>query len=120
MTSGKARWPGYLASAALVAATTAILRLVPGLADSTVALILTLAVFLSAWIWESGPGVLAAILATASFNFFFIRPLYTFTVEDPRNVAALVVFLVSGVLIGRLSALSRERRSAGRAGGRRG
>ena len=48
-------------------------------------------------------------LATAGFNFFFLPPLYTFTIEDPRNVAALFVFLVSGLLIGRLSALSRQR-----------
>jgi len=103
------RWPGYLGSAGLVGATVALLKLAPRLADSTVALVLTLAVFLSAWLWESGPGVLAAILATAAFNFFFLPPLFTFTVEDPRNVAALVVFLVTGVLIGRLSSQSRER-----------
>lgn len=109
MTSGRARWPGYLGSAGLVGGTVALLKLAPGLADSTVALVLTLAVFLSAWLWESGPGVLAAILSTAAFNFFFLPPLFTFTVEDPRNVAALVVFLVTGVLIGRLSSQSRER-----------
>lgn len=109
MNTGKARWPGYLGSAGLVGTTVALLKLAPRLPDSAVALILTLAVFLSAWIWESGAGIVAAILATAAFNFFFIPPLYTFTVDDPRNVAALVVFLASGVLIGRLSSQSRER-----------
>ena len=77
--------------------------------DSSVALLLLLSVFLCAWIWESGPGAFAAVLATAGFNFFFIPPLYTFTVEDPRNVAALVVFLTSALLIGRLSSTNRER-----------
>ena len=100
---------GYLAAALLVAATVACLKLFHGLTDSTVALVLLLAVFLSAWIWQSGPGVLAALLATAAFNFFFIPPLYTFTIQDPRNVAALFVFLASGLLIGRLSALARRR-----------
>jgi len=79
------------------------------MADSSVALLLLLTVFLCAWVWESGPGVLAAILATAAFNFFFLPPLYTFTVEDPRNVAALVVFLACALLIGRLSSSNRER-----------
>ncbi len=100
---------GYPAAALLVAATVACLKLFHGLTDSTVALVLLLAVFLSAWIWQSGPGVLAALLATAAFNFFFIPPLYTFTIQDPRNVAALFVFLASGLLIGRLSALARRR-----------
>lgn len=100
---------GYPASVLLVLATIGVLKLFNGLADSTVALLLLLAVFLSAWIWESGPGALAAIAATLGFNFFFLPPQYTFTVEDPRNVAALFVFLISGLLIGRLSAVSRAR-----------
>ena len=51
----------------------------------------------------------AAILATLGFNYFFLPPLYKLTVADPRNVAALFVFLATGLLIGRLSATSRER-----------
>jgi two-component system sensor histidine kinase KdpD len=100
---------GYPAAVLLVLATIGILKLFPGLADSSVALLLLLGVFLTAWIWESGPGALAAVVATLGFNFFFISPRYTLTVEDPRNVVALLVFLLSGLLIGRLSALARRR-----------
>jgi two-component system sensor histidine kinase KdpD len=106
---GGSRWAGYPAAVLLVGLTIAVLKLFPRLADSSVALLLLLAVFACAWIWESGPGVTAAIVATLGFNYFFLPPLYTFTVEDPRNVTALFVFLVSGLLIGRLSATSRER-----------
>src|SRR5215472_15112478 len=102
-------WLGYPGAALLVFATIGVLKLFPRLNDSSVALLLLLAVFLSAWLWQSGPGAFAAILATLGFNFFFLPPIYTFTVEDPRNVAALFVFLVSGLLIGRLSATNRER-----------
>jgi two-component system sensor histidine kinase KdpD len=105
----RARWVGYPGAVVLVLATIGILKLFPGLADSSVALLLLLSVFLSAWIWQSGPGVLAAVLATLGFNFFFLPPVYTFTVEDPRNVVALAVFLVCGLMIGRLSALARRR-----------
>ena len=103
------RWIGYPASVVLVAITVAGLKLVPRVNDSSVALVLLLSVFVSAWVWESGPGVFAAALATLAFNFFFIPPIYTLTVEDPRNVAALIVFLLSALLIGRLSSLNRER-----------
>lgn len=92
-----------------MALTLAVLKAFPRLTDASIALILLLSVFLSAWLWESGPGVLAAVLATAGLNFFVFPPLHTFAIEDEQNVAALVVFLVSGLLIGRLSALSRER-----------
>jgi two-component system sensor histidine kinase KdpD len=103
-----ARWLGYPAAILVVMATIGALKLSP-LTETSVALLLILSVFLCASVWQSGPGVLAAVLATLGFNFFFVPPLYTFTIEDPRNVTALFVFLVSGLLIGRLSALSRRR-----------
>jgi two-component system sensor histidine kinase KdpD len=109
LESLRVRRVGYPAAVLLVLATIGILKLFPGLADSSVALLLLLSVFLTAWIWESGPGALAAVVATLGFNFFFISPRYTLTVEDPRNVVALGVFLLSGLLIGRLSALARGR-----------
>jgi two-component system, OmpR family, sensor histidine kinase KdpD len=105
----RSRRAGYPAAVLLVLATIGLLKLFSGLADSSVALLLLLAVFLAAWIWESGPGVLAAVVATLGFNFFFLPPIYTFTIDDPRNVAALFVFLISGLFIGRLSATNRER-----------
>lgn len=106
---GAPRWLGYPAAVLLVGATIAVLKLFRNLADSSVALLLLLAVFACAWLWESGPGVVAAVAATLGLNFFFIPPIYTLTIDDPRNVAALFVFLVSGLLIGHLSATNRER-----------
>jgi two-component system sensor histidine kinase KdpD len=104
-----ARWIGYPAAVLVVLATIGLLKLFPQLTVSAIALLLLLAVFLCASVWQSGPGVLAAVLATLGFNFFFLPPIHTFTIADPRNVTALFVFLVSGLLIGRLSALSRQR-----------
>jgi two-component system sensor histidine kinase KdpD len=109
MTPPAPRWIGYPGALLVVGATIGVLKLFPQLTVSSVALLLLLTVFLCASVWQSGPGVLAAVLATLGFNFFFLPPLYTFTIADPRNVAALFVFLVSGLLIGRLSALSRQR-----------
>ena len=103
------RLRGYAAAILLVSVVVALLRLVPGLTDAAQALLLLVAVFLVAWLWESGPGVFAALLATLAFNFFFLPPLYTFTIQDPRNVVALAVFLMAALVIGRLSALARLR-----------
>jgi two-component system, OmpR family, sensor histidine kinase KdpD len=109
MKAPAARWIGYPAAVLVVLATIGLLKLFPQLTVSAIALLLMLAVFLCASVWQSGPGVLAAVLATLGFNFFFLPPIHTFTVADPRNVTALFVFLVSALLIGRLSALSRQR-----------
>jgi two-component system, OmpR family, sensor histidine kinase KdpD len=102
-------WWRFAGSAVLVGAALGGLKLFPGLSDAAISLLLLLSVFLSAWLWESGPGVLAALLATLGLNYFVFPPLHSFWIEDRQNVAALVVFLISGLLIGRLSATARER-----------
>jgi two-component system sensor histidine kinase KdpD len=107
--AGRARWLGYPAAVLVIGAGAAVLKAIPDLSATSVALLLMLGVFLCAWVWQSGPGVLAAALATLAFNFLFLPPLYKLTIEDPRNVVALLVFLVSALLIGRLSALARLR-----------
>ena len=100
---------GYAAAILFVGVAVAILKSIPNLTDAADALGLILAVFVVAWVWESGPGIAAALLATAALNFFFFPPLYTFTIADSRNVVALLVFLAAGLAIGRLSALARLR-----------
>ncbi len=100
---------GFAAAVVLVALAVLLLKLIPGLTDAAQALLLLVVVFFVASLWESGPGVLAAVLATLAFNFFFLPPLYTLTIQDSRNVVALVVFLTAALVIGRLSALARLR-----------
>jgi two-component system sensor histidine kinase KdpD len=77
--------------------------------ETAAALVLIVAVFVVAWVWEWGPGILAALLAALCLNYFFLPPLYTFTIADPRNVFALFAFLAAAILIGRLSSLARQR-----------
>src|SRR5215467_14263601 len=42
-----------------------------------------------------------------AYNFFFMSPLYTFTVGDPENVLALFFFLIVAVIVGNLTARTR-------------
>jgi two-component system sensor histidine kinase KdpD len=54
--------------------------------------------------------VLAAVASFLAYNFFFVPPLYTLTVEHPQDVIELAVFLGVALLVGTLAA--RERRLA--------
>jgi K+-sensing histidine kinase KdpD len=44
-----------------------------------------------------------------AFNFFFVPPLYTFTIEDTKNWFALLVFVVTAVVVSELASRSRRR-----------
>lgn len=54
-------------------------------------------------------GVLVSIVAIAVWDWYFISPLYTITIYYPRDVLALIVFLVVALLVGQLSTAARYR-----------
>lgn len=58
--------------------------------------------------------ILAAIISFFAYNFFFIPPLYTFTIAEPHELFALIIFLLVAVLTGGLAGRVREQSDAAR------
>ncbi len=54
------------------------------------------------------PSLFASALSVLAYNFFFLPPLYTFTVTDPANVLALIAFAVIAIIVSKLVADARE------------
>lgn len=101
---------GYLAAVAGTAVITAILAPFSArLSSTTVALALLLVVLFIATLWGSKPALLGSALAVLCFNFFFLPPVGTFTIENPQNWVALAAFLVTAVTAGELSARAKRR-----------
>ncbi|MDQ1729190.1 MAG: hypothetical protein QOD33_1315 [Pyrinomonadaceae bacterium] len=73
------------------------------------------AVMFSAWFGGLRPGLLASILAWLAFDFYFVLPLHSLTWQI-KELPRLVVFGVSALFVGSLSAAQRNRTdSLGRA-----
>src|SRR5207237_543561 len=53
--------------------------------------------------------LVTALLSVLTLNYFFIEPRHQLTIGSSENVAALVVFLIAAVVVGRLAAAARER-----------
>src|SRR5579864_6730928 len=53
------------------------------------------------------PSLLASIAASLCYNFFFMPPIYTFTIADPTNVAAFVFFIIMAVIVSNVAARVR-------------
>jgi two-component system sensor histidine kinase KdpD len=70
------------------------------------------AVLCSAVTWGLLPSICASILSVLVYNFFFIPPLYTFTVASPRDLLNLIVFLIVAVLTSKLAARVRDQAEA--------
>jgi two-component system, OmpR family, sensor histidine kinase KdpD len=55
------------------------------------------------------PSLAASVAASLCYNFFFMPPLHTFTITDPTNVAAFVLFAVLGIVVSNLAGRGRTR-----------
>jgi two-component system sensor histidine kinase KdpD len=98
----------YLGSAAAVAIALGIGLLLKQFIDvQSISLLFLTAVLASAIAWGLWPSLFAAIAGALAYNFFFIPPLYTFTVGDPENVLALFFFLIVAVIVSNLTARTR-------------
>ena len=81
----------------------------------SVALVFLTAVLVSAITWGLWPALFASMLSVLTFNFFFIPPLYTFTIADPENVVALFFFALVAVIVSNLTAATRAQVVSARA-----
>ena len=98
------------ATAAIVTAAATLfgLALVRWLPHQSVALVYLLSVMLAALVFGMTTGLTVAFLSFLTYNFFFIHPIYTFTIADPQELFALFAFLVVAVLTGSLAGRMRQ------------
>jgi len=50
------------------------------------------------------PSLFASVVASLCYNFFFLPPLYMFTIADPKNVLAFVFFIVMAIIVSNVAA----------------
>ena len=67
------------------------------------------AVLLVAIYWGPLVAVPVAVASMLAFNFFFLPPLYTFTLADRSNWFALAVYIVVAIVVGSLASRYRTR-----------
>jgi two-component system sensor histidine kinase KdpD len=98
----------YVFALVAVAVALGVSRLVqPVLGIETVDLVFLLAVLAVAVRYGLAPSLLASVAASLCYNFFFLPPIYTFTITDPTNVAAFVFFTVVAVVVSNVAARVR-------------
>jgi two-component system sensor histidine kinase KdpD len=54
------------------------------------------------------PSLFASVVASLCYNFFFLPPVYTFTITDPTNVAAFFFFMLIALLVSNVAARVRS------------
>ncbi len=53
------------------------------------------------------PSLLASLASALAYNFFFLPPIYTFTITDPHNIAAFALFTLVAIIVSHVAARGR-------------
>jgi two-component system sensor histidine kinase KdpD len=53
------------------------------------------------------PSLLASVVSSLCYNFFFLPPIFTFTISDPTNVAAFGFFTIVAIVVSHVAARGR-------------
>ncbi|BBC73449.1 two-component sensor histidine kinase [Altererythrobacter sp. B11] len=95
----------------IVAATVGLLHLLrPWLPFGAIDLLLLIPVILSATLLRMRAGLWSVLWAALSYNFFFIPPLHTLTIDNPQNLVTFAVLALVAIVVGGLA--GRVRRQA--------
>src|SRR6202034_1903072 len=53
------------------------------------------------------PSLLASVASALCYNFFFLPPIYTFTITDPHNIAAFALFTLVAIIVSNVAGRGR-------------
>ncbi len=105
------RWSHYLATAAIVVVCGLLGWLSHSwqLTEANIVMFFLLGVVVAATLFGRGPAIAAAISSVLVFDFFFVPPYLTFTVNDAQYVITFGVMLAVGLIVSALTVRVRER-----------
>jgi two-component system sensor histidine kinase KdpD len=105
----------YLSTTGMVAVAVLLGRALVGVVDMpNVSIVFLAAVLWSATRYGRWPSIYASVLGTLAYDFFFIPPVYTFTITDPGELLALIFFCAAAVLVSTLAAREQAQGAAAR------
>ena len=98
----------------LVLATLVCFAMYPYFHLSNLIMVYLLGVALTATECGRGPAILSSLLSVLAFDFFFVPPRFTFTVEDAQYIVTFAVMCLVGLVISQLAAGMRQQATLAR------
>jgi two-component system, OmpR family, sensor histidine kinase KdpD len=105
----KIQWPDYgTAFLFFVLATVLCFMMYTHFDLSNLIMVYLLGVTVTAMGCGRGPAVLVSVLSVLSFDFFFVPPRFSFTVDESQYIVTFIVMLVVALAISHLTTLMRQ------------
>jgi two-component system sensor histidine kinase KdpD len=98
-----------MAGLGVVASLAAALALEPVAGLENVDLVFLVGVIAVASRYGPGPALASCVASVLAYNFFFLPPLYTLAISEPKHVLALILFLLAALITSNMAAIARVR-----------
>jgi two-component system sensor histidine kinase KdpD len=106
-------WRGYLQALLLMVLATLLGRAVHSFfSPANIIMIYILCVVVTAAFWGFGPSILTCILSVLLWDYFFVKPHFTFAVEDTQYIFAFITLLLVSLTISYLTTRIRQQTEA--------
>jgi two-component system sensor histidine kinase KdpD len=67
-----------------------------------------IATIASALLFGTGPSLFSSVLSLLTFDFFFTKPRYSFSMHHPHDIINVIVFFLTSIIIGQLVKITRR------------
>ncbi len=105
----------YLVSLGIIAVALSLGMALRQLLDvANIGVVFLVGVLASALWFGLAPGIFTSVVSALAYNFFFLTPLYTFTIGDPESIVTFIFFLIVSVIASNLTARVRGQAIAAR------
>jgi two-component system, OmpR family, sensor histidine kinase KdpD len=102
----------------LAAATALCFVMYPFFSRSNLIMVYLLSVLLTAASCGRGPAIIVSLLSVLTFDFFFVPPRFSFTVEEAQDIVTFIVMLLVSLVISHLATQMRQQAETARLQGR--
>ena len=107
-------WGRYGLALAMVAGTTVLnILLQPLIGANSVNMIYLVPVIAAATLLGLRPALVASVSAALAYNFFFLPPIYTLTIQDPQNIVTFLVLVGVGITAAQMAGRLRREANVG-------
>jgi len=103
----------YFVALSMIAAITLINILLQHVVDpSSLVYIYLIAISVSALLFGMWPSIFSSIISLLTYDFFFTIPIYSFSMNDPKEIVNVLVFLFTAITVGQLVKIVKKQNIA--------
>jgi two-component system sensor histidine kinase KdpD len=97
------RLSDYLMTLVMIAIITLVNAVLQNFVDpSSLVYIYLIATIVSALLFGVWPSIFTSIISLLTYDFFFMEPRYSFSINDPKEIINLLIFLFTAIIVGQL------------------